>query len=201
MGEGDTANIVANPDVPGGNYTWTPNVSNNDQANVSPAVGTNTYTINYGVNGCDITETVDVIVNPVPVVTVDDEEICLGDGATMTSTVDITGGTYDWQPTGATTPDINVNPAQNTTYTLVYTLNGCVGTDDGTLTVNPIPVADFDFTNICEDQAMALNSTSTVANPSNIASYEWDIENNGTVDYTTNNINHSFPGYGVYDVN
>lgn len=198
---GDNATITANPDVAGGNYTWTPNVSNTNQAIVSPAVGTNTYTINYGVNGCDITETVDVIVNPVPVVTVDDEEICLGDGATMTSTVDITGGVYDWQPSGATTPDINVNPAQSTTYTLTYTLNGCVSNDDGILTVNPIPVANFDFTNICEDQSMAMNSTSTVANPSNIATYEWDIDNNGTVDYTSNNINHSFPGYGIYDVN
>ncbi len=198
---GDNATIVANPDVPGGNYTWTPAVSTNNQATVSPGVGTNTYTINYGVQGCEITETVDVIVNPVPVVSVDNEAICLGDGATMTSTVDLPGGTYDWQPTGETTANINVNPGQTTTYTLTYTLNGCVGTDNATLTVNPIPVADFAFQNICEDQAMALNSTSTVAAPSAIVTYAWDIDNNGTVDYTTNNANHNFPGFGVYDIN
>jgi len=198
---GDNATIIANPDVAGGNYNWTPNVSTTEQATVSPGVGTNTYSINYGVNGCEITETVDVIVNPVPVVSVDDEEICLGDGATMTSYVDLPGGAYDWQPTGETTANINVNPNQTTTYTLTYTLNGCVGTDNATLTVHAIPEANFNFQNICEDQAMGLNSTSTVAAPSTIASFEWDIDNNGTVDYTTNNTNHTFPGFGVYDVN
>lgn len=198
---GDNATIIANPDVAGGNYNWTPNVSTTEQATVSPGVGTNTYSINYGVNGCEITETVDVIVNPVPIVTVDDEEICLGDGATMTSNVDLPGGAYDWQPTGETTANINVNPNQTTTYTLTYTLNGCVGTDNATLTVHVIPEANFNFQNICEDQAMGLNSTSTVAAPSTIASFEWDIDNNGTVDYTTNNTNHTFPGFGVYNVN
>ena len=197
---GASATLTANPDVTGGTYNWSPTGETTQSINVSPAVGTNTYTLDYVVNGCDITETVDVIVNPVPVVTVTDDEICAGETTSLTANVDITGGTFSWTPGGETTQGITVTPGVTTTYEVTYTLNNCPDTDNATVTVNPLPVADFDFTEVCEDLATDFNSTSTVAAPSTIVGYEWDINNNGTIDYTTANPSHSFNSPGTYTV-
>lgn len=199
--DGDNATITANPDVPGGIYTWTPNVSANNTATVSPGVGTNTYSVDYDINGCTYSESVDIIVNPVPTIIVDQEEICNGENTTLTAVPDLPGGTFLWTTGGQTTNSINVSPNTTTNYAVTYTLNGCVTNGDADVIVNPMPIADFDFTNVCEDISTPFTSTSTVPNPGTIQTTEWDIGNNGYVDYTSVNPNHNFGGYGNYDVN
>jgi gliding motility-associated-like protein len=199
--DGDNATITANPDVPGGTFIWTPNVSTNNTATVSPGVGTNTYTVDYDINGCTYTESVDIIVNPVPTLTVVDEEICNGENTTLTAVPNLAGGNYLWTAGGQTTNSINISPNTTTNYAVTYTLNGCVANGDGDVIVNPMPVADFNYTNVCEDIPTPFTSTSTVPNPSTIQTTEWDILNNGNVDYTALNPNHNFGGYGTFDVN
>jgi gliding motility-associated-like protein len=197
---GDNAVITANPDVPGGNFTWTPNVSTTNTATVSPPVGTTTYTILYGVSGCEITETVDVTVNDVPTIAIEDANICAGDQATLTAIVNMTGGNFTWTPTGATSNSITESPANTTTYTVNYDVNGCSNTAQGTIFVHEIPVAGFNFTNVCDGLALNMNSTSTVGGGSSITSTQWDINSNGTIDYTTNNISHTYGTHGTYNV-
>lgn len=199
--DGDNATITATPDEPGGTYTWTPNVSNTNTANVSPGVGTNTYTIDYDLNGCTYTESVDIIVNPVPTVNVAQQEICNGENTTLTAVPDITGGTYLWAPNGEVTDNINVAPNATTNYSVTYTLNGCVANDNADVIVNPMPTATFNFTDVCEDLETPLNSTSAVPAPGVIQTNEWDIGNDGSIEYNTANVNHDFGGWGTYDVN
>ncbi|MDX1652724.1 MAG: PKD domain-containing protein [Brumimicrobium sp.] len=199
--EGASATITATPDVAGGTYQWTPNVSNTNTATVTPPVGTNTYTIDYDVNGCTYSESVDIIVNPGPTVDVVQQEICNGETATLTATPDIPGGTFSWNPGGQTTATINVTPANTTNYTVTYTLNGCIATDNADVIVNPMPVASFTTGNVCEDQLTPLNSTSNVPAPGIIQTTEWDIGNDGSVEYLAVSGNHDFGGYGTYDIN
>jgi len=198
--DGDNATITAIPDVPGGTFTWTPNVSNNNTAIVTPGVGTNTYTIDYAINGCVYSESVDIVVNPSPTVAIADQGICAGEQATLTAVPDFPGGTFVWGPGGEVTAAINVSPAATTIYDVTYTLNGCVATDNATLTVNPMPVATFNYDNVCEDNLTTLTSTSNVALPSVIQDYEWDILDNGSVEYTVPSGTHDFNGFGNYSV-
>lgn len=199
--EGDNTTLTATPDFPGGTYSWTPNVSSTNSATVSPAEGVNTYTIDYELAGCTYSESVNITVNPVPVVAIAPQEICFGETTTLTATPDLTGGTFLWTPNGETTQSISHSPNATTNYGVTYTLNGCVATDNADITVYPLPVASYTFSDVCEDINTALNSTSTVGAPSTIVTTEWDMNTNGTVDYTTLNVSHDFNGYGTYDVN
>jgi gliding motility-associated-like protein len=199
--DGDNATITATPDEPGGTYVWTPNVSNNNTAVVSPGVGTNTYTIDYDLNGCTYSESVDIIVNPVPTVDIAEQEICNGENTTLTAVPDIAGGDFLWAPGGEITDNINVAPNTTTNYSVTYTLNGCIANDNADVIVNPMPTADFNFTDVCEDLVTPLNSTSLVPAPGIIQTNEWDIGNDGSVEYNFANGSHDFGGWGTYDVN
>src|SRR5690554_157366 len=199
--EGESTTITATPDYLGGNYTWTPNISTTNSATASPTTGVHTYTISYELNGCTYSESVDITVNPVPVITIDTEEICFGETATLTAIPDLTGGTYLWTPNGETTQSISHSPNATANYGVTYTLVGCVGTADADIIVNPLPVASFTFSEVCEDMNTVLNSTSTVDAPGIIIGYGWDMEHNGSIRYTTQNVTHNYNGYGTYDVN
>lgn len=198
--DGDNATITANPDVTGGTYTWTPNASTGNTATVSPGVGINTYTIDYDINGCTYSESVDIIVNPVPTVTIADQEICEGQQATLNAVPDIAGGTYLWTPNGETTDNITYGPNATTNYGVTYSLNGCNAADNANIIVHPNPVANFTFNDECFGTDIALNSTSTVG-AGVIQTYEWDVENDGIVDYTANSENHGYSNPGTYTVN
>ena len=198
--DGDNVTITATPDELGGTYVWTPNISNNNTATVSPGVGTNTYTIDYDLNGCVYSESIDIIVNPVPTVDITEQEICNGENTTLTAVPDLAGGDFLWSG-GEITDNINISPNTTTNYTITYTLNGCVANDNADVIVNPMPTADFNFTDVCEDLVTPLNSTSVVPAPGVIQTNEWDIGNDGSVEYTNANSNHNFGGWGTYDVN
>ncbi len=69
--------------------------------------------------------------------TVTPQTICAGLSATLTATPFKPGGTYLWS-NGATTQSITVSPLATTTYSVVYTLNGCASTPTSVaVTVNP----------------------------------------------------------------
>lgn len=197
---GTNATLTATPDVPGGNFLWTPGGQTTNAVTVSPPTGTHVYDVNYTIGGCEITESVTLTVNQTPTVSVANNVICNGENTTMTAVTNFPGGTFAWTPGGETTATINVSPGATTVYGVTYTLNGCVATDNGTLTVNPMPVANFNFTNVCEDQMMNLTSTSNVAAPSNITSYSWDVNEDGLEDYNTGNVTHDYNGFGNYQV-
>lgn len=75
---------------------------------------------------------------------------------------------------------------------------GCVNDTTKNITVYPMPIADFEVANVCEGLNSQFISTSTVNPLSDITNYDWDFGNNGTVDYTTQNVSHSYSSEGVY---
>lgn len=158
---GQTATLTATPSIGGGTYSWSPGGFTTQSITVSPG-STTTYTVTYTLNGCVATGTGTVTVNPQPTVNVNNVTICAGQNATLTATPSIGGGTYLWTPGNLTTPSITVSPGSTTTYTVTYTLNGCVATGTGTVTVNPQPTVNVNSTSICNGQNATLTATPSV---------------------------------------
>jgi hypothetical protein len=112
----------------------------------SPATVDNTssasYTFTPTGGQCATQATLNITVNPLPVVTVADPmPICAGQSVVLTASG---ADTYVWSPsTGLSSTTGNVvtaSPLSSTTYTVTGTAaNGCSGTDDVTVVVNPTP--------------------------------------------------------------
>ena len=147
---GQTLNLTTST-VVGATYSWTgPNSFTSSLEDPSIAGATSAasgmYYVNVTVAGCTSpTDSVSVIVNPIPVPTLNANPaaMCFGD------TVQLTGGggtTYTWNggslsaASGANQIDI---PGTTTTYTLIVgDINGCTDSITGTVVVNALPVAD-----------------------------------------------------------
>lgn len=165
---GQSATLTATPSVGGGTYSWSPGGQTTQSITVSPG-STTTYTVTYSLSGCTATGTGTVTVNPQPTVSVNSATICAGQSATLTATPSIGGGTYSWAPGGQTTPSITESPGSTTTYTITYTLNGCVATATGTITVNPQPTVTVNNSSICNGQSTTLTATPSVGG----GTYSW----------------------------
>ncbi|MBK7790272.1 MAG: HYR domain-containing protein [Saprospiraceae bacterium] len=128
---------------------------------VSPAT-TATFTVSVtSEDGCTLSASKTIIVDPKPVATINvtagSATICAGKTATLTATG---GGTYTWS-TGANTASINVSPTTTTTYTVTVTSAlGCTATATSTVTVNPLPNAAIAAVNpICVGQSATLTAS------------------------------------------
>ena len=97
-------------------------------------------------------------VNPNPVIDAGaDFAVCDGDAVTLSGSGAGLGGTYTWD--GGVTDGVAFTPAATTTYTVTGTdANGCEGTDDITVTVNPLPTVTATAVpdEICEDATLVL---------------------------------------------
>jgi|GEM_PF-6828338 len=128
-------------------YVWQ-DASVNQQFN---ALNPGTYWVTVDSAGCIGSDTIVLSVLPSPVISVPDEEICIG----STVALNATGATtYSWSPgtglsaiTGAT---VNANPVVTTTYTIIGTTSGCSDTTTATVTVHPLPVITVNSLTICK---------------------------------------------------
>jgi len=164
--DGDTVALTAS----GANtYSWS------TSATTASIIETPTVTTNYTVlgidaNGCENTAFVNVVVNPLPIVTVaaSNTFLCSGQAATLTAS----GGVgYGWSG-GVTTASIIVSPSVNTVYTvIVFSSDGCTAIDSVALAVNQQTFAVTASTTIC------MGSTITLV-ASGVDTYTW--VNNGS---------------------
>ena len=144
-----TATLTASGAGTSGSYSWTPGLNASTGSFVT---GNPTATNSYSVtgtdgNGCYSTATATIVVNSVPVLSVNSGTICLGqETATLNASSTNAGTNYTWAPsaglnmaTGATVI-ANPSPAGNYTYAVVgIDANNCVGTFTTTVLVNPLP--------------------------------------------------------------
>ncbi len=151
---------------------------------------------------CAISIEIEIVSVPVPVSEFSFTPVCIGLPTSFTglSTIDpsssINSTTWDFgggntstlpNPTFTFTTPGNHNVSLTTT-----TPAGCTNTITKAVNVMPKPVVNFTVPNTCADVISTFTNTSTIAAPSTIAAYAWDIEANGSVDYTTQNITHQF---------
>lgn len=163
-------------------YSWDNGVTNGTP--FTPA-STTTYTVTgTDANGCVNTDQVTVTVNPLPNVNAGvDQSVCSGGSVTLNGS----GATsYVW--TNSVTNGTPFTPGSTATYTVTGTdANGCVNTDQVTVTVNPLPtIGAGTDQNICVGTPVTLSGSGGV-------SYVWSngVTNGtaftpglGTVTYT-----------------
>ncbi|MGD9492092.1 MAG: PKD domain-containing protein, partial [Bacteroidales bacterium] len=141
---------------------------------VSPA-STSTYFITgTSANGCTGTASIEIIVNPLPVISVaaSDANICVGENSVLTATSDIPGSSFLWS-TGAITASITVSPAATTTYNVTVTSpEGCVSTGEVTVNVFPNPVLTITASDIeiCNGASATINASSNISG----TAFEWN---------------------------
>ncbi len=155
-------------------YTWSPatglNSINTAIVKASPVTTTKYIVTATDANGCVTKDSVILIVNPPPVITVSaDTAICFGEKITLTAT----GGTgYNWSPaTGlnvTNTASVIASPVITTKYTVVVTDGkGCKAKDSVVVDVNSLPTVTVSSdTTICFGEKAILTATGG-------ASYSW----------------------------
>jgi hypothetical protein len=158
--------------VAGATFTWQVNGSSAPSINVSPNV-TTTYSVSgvgSGTNSCFGTATIQVKVNPLPILSavVSPTLLCVGKSATLTANGAVT---YTWNggPTGA---QLNASPGTTTTYMLAGTSQfGCVNTAPVQVLVNTNSLTVPSNISVCQGTSLNLLATGAV-------SYTW-ISSNG----------------------
>jgi len=145
--QGNSANLNA---MGGGSYSWSPStgLSNPNIANPTASPNsTTTYTVTVtNGNGCTDTDQVTVSVNSNPNANAgNNTSICQGNSTNLLASG---GGSYSWSPSSSLSNANISNPVASPTSTTTYTVtvtnaNGCVNTDQVTVTVNPLPNVSF----------------------------------------------------------
>lgn len=143
-----------------------------------------------------------VTINQNPVVKVNSQVICNKQSATLTASG---ADNYTWSPnnglnytTGST---VTATTATTTTYTVTgkKNINGCFTVAEAVVTVNPLPVASFNFspTNGCPLRKRKVFFINTSTNNSGISTYQWNFgdPNSGNNNFSQDqDPNHSFVG-------
>lgn len=165
--EGSTSTLTGSGAGAGGTYSWINGASTIVDPNpitVSPT-STTTYTlIGEDANGCVNDTTVTVTVNPPINFSPNNPTICSGTSATITATGAVT---YTWFNMSGTQIDtgatITVTPPSTTSYVVEGTdINGCIGSDTITVTVNPfLPLTVPNDTSICLGSSLVLTASSS----------------------------------------
>lgn len=169
---GDTTQLSATGAV---TYAWSPTDSLSNPSIANPLawpIDTTTYTVLVtDTNMCSNSDSVTVIVNPLPVVSAGPNEvICIGDsveiGGAPTGPV---ASTFVWSPVTGMSNSTVANPMVAPAMTLVYTVvvtdsNMCVNTDSAQVLVNPLPIIDAGLdTFICLNDSAQLLATGGVS--------------------------------------
>ncbi len=141
-------------------------------------------------------------------ISISKDSICDGDNVTLTLNNSFgslqwevsTNGGGTWTPIPGATDSIYQTPALSQSACYRVEVSGCnqfVYSSTICVTVSPVPVANFSATNVCFGTPTTYINTSN-NNGTTIATYEWDVNNNGLIDYTVPNFTHTFPIPGIY---
>lgn len=128
--------------------------------------------------------------------------ICLNESATLTASTTILGSspyTYTWE-TGTTGQTETVSPTTSTFFTVTTEDRyGCTNSDSVLVAVAPLPQASIDIDQGCFGDPITFTSTSTIAAPSTITGYEWNLDN-GSPTQTSSSTSATYNTPGSYDI-
>src|SRR6185503_1119114 len=170
--------VIGASSVVGSTYAWSPSTGLSSTTISNPTANP-TSTTNYTVtetnnNGCIASHNVTVTVNPLPAASAgSNTAICTGLSTTIGAS-SVVGSTYAWAPsTGLSSTTVSnptANPASTTTYTVTETNNnGCIASNNVTVTVNPLPAASAGSnTAICTGLSTTIGASSVVG-----STYAW----------------------------
>ncbi len=169
--EGGSVTLTASG---GTSYTWNTG-SNNASINVSTG---GTYNVLASNGPCSATSNdivVEILNNPIVGANASESAICEGESVSLSGSGAVS---YVWN--NNVTNGVAFIPASTTTYTVSGTgANGCVGTANITITVNPLPNASFtpEFSGFCS----GVSSIPLNASGLGLSNYEWFLNGNSSV--------------------
>ena len=139
--------------------------------------------------GCEDSVAIDVTVYPKPDAEFFGIDACLNEENIFTDQSSVTGSTvnaWEWNFGDAAGTSAVQNPVytygasgQFTVELISTTADGCKDTIEHDVNVFDLPVADFTFTNICEDDSILFTDVSTIPTGT-ITGWEWDFGNGNT---------------------
>ncbi|MCF8464307.1 MAG: choice-of-anchor L domain-containing protein [Flavobacteriales bacterium] len=195
----------------GATFSWLPTtgLSNPLIQNPTATPATNTtYTVTVtSSSGCIKTDSVVVGIEPGPSVDFSVQDVCLNQTSAFINLTTISSGSIqslDWDFGDATTSAAYAPThtyGTDGTYTVklvAVSAMGCADSITHTATVNPLPVATFNFQNDCQDKLIAFINQSTVAS-GQINAWNWDFGNSNT-SAVQNPMAQSYPAAGLYQV-
>ncbi|MBL7911301.1 MAG: gliding motility-associated C-terminal domain-containing protein [Bacteroidia bacterium] len=154
------------------NYTWTPagtlNTPNGATVVANPSVTTVYSITGQDASGCYKTNTISLVVNPLPTLATTSNTMCFGTNALLS----VNGGvSYTWAPAGtlssANGATVTASPPTNTTYTVTGESNkGCLNTATASVLVKPLPILSISDHTICY-------GNSTTISVAGATSYTW----------------------------
>ncbi len=130
-------------------------------------VGSTTWYVSQTIGGCESAkDSITVIINPLPVVSISPATaaICIGQDTTLTASGAIS---YTWSPatglSSTTGSVVKANPTSTTTYIVTGTgSNGCSDTASRTVIVNPLPTVTATSATICNGSSATLTASGAV---------------------------------------
>jgi PKD repeat protein len=167
------------------------------------------YTVKLKISnsaGADsITKTNYITVNPQPIASVSST---VNFGTANFTNISTNANTFNWNfgdgsASSSTSLTLSHTYTITGTYTLTLTATNVCGSNSitNTITINnitPPPLADFTFTTSAGCSPLSVNFTDNSANTP--TSWAWDIDNNGTIDYTVQNPTHNYFSAGIYTI-
>ena len=173
-----------------------------------PAAGTYDVKLVSGSGaGCLDSITKQVIINPLPTADAGiDQDICntfsvLIGGTPTSSTPNVS---YNWDNSASLTSNTIANPTANPTITTRYSLTvtenttGCFDTSTVLITVNPIPVVNFNVADTCAGNTTIFTDLSSLTSGS-ITNWTWDF-GDGIGTSTQQNPTYTYALAGIYNV-
>ncbi|HEY9177158.1 MAG TPA: hypothetical protein VIN07_05685, partial [Flavipsychrobacter sp.] len=180
---GETLNFTATTSTSGVSWSWAGPGSYSSTTQNPTITGTTTamsgnYIVAAILNGCSRTDTVNVLVKPMPapVSAGSNSPVCAGDTLHINIGASTTGVNYSWAgPNSFTANTRNTFVANSTTaatgwYVATLNLNGCLYKDSTYATVNPIPATpNVSYSNpMCVGETLQLNASTVIG-----ATYSW----------------------------
>lgn len=208
-------------DAPDNIASWTWDFDNNgsiDNTTQSPSftyASSGSHTVKLiatSNNGCIDSTTINALVNALPTATFSPTNACLNTTINLNnaSTIPLPDiiADYSWNfgPNANPStigniqnpPDLSYNASGVKTITLQITANtSCTASVTQTVMVYPQPVANFSATSVCQSNATEFADMSLTAGGA-ITNWDWDYENNGSVDNTSNAPNFVYVSSGTY---
>lgn len=163
---------VLNGSGNGTTFSWSPAAFLSSTAILNPVVSapiTDYYYLTMvAPNNCELTDSVLVTVQPLPLVSAGpDLSLCSGQGTTLGATSS-PSGTYAWSPPGGLSSNTILNPFALPTSTVTYSLVvtdafSCQSSDVVTVTVNPNPsVSAGPDQSVCVGNTAQLNASGSI---------------------------------------
>jgi gliding motility-associated-like protein len=150
---GATINLP-NASLNGITGTWSPAVNNQ---------ATTTYTFTPTLGTCANSVNMTVVVHPYPQLTAVNDTICSGNQGSVQTSVNLSGGTFQWIGISNVLPSLTVSPVATTNYTVVYNLFGCSDTTTAQIVVKPTPIIQVFNDTICAGSSAQLIATTNLA--------------------------------------